>query len=53
VRHGSDADYELVVLEDCGADRDDELHRVWTTKVLARQAKVVSASELIDALHKV
>jgi nicotinamidase-related amidase len=50
VRHGADADYRLVVIKDCCIDGDEEVHRVLTEKVLARQATVVTASEIIGAL---
>ncbi len=50
VRWAADMDYELVVIEDCCADRDDEVHRVLTQKVFPRQASVVSAQEIIEAL---
>jgi nicotinamidase-related amidase len=50
VRWAADMDYELVVVEDCCADRDDEVHRVLTQKVFPRQASVVSAQEIIEAL---
>ena len=51
VRHGADADYQLVVVKDACADADDEVHRVLTEKVFARQATVVSASEVAAALQ--
>jgi nicotinamidase-related amidase len=44
-RH-ADADYRLVILKDCCADGDDEVHRVLTEKVLARQATVIAAADL-------
>jgi nicotinamidase-related amidase len=50
VRHAADADYRLVVVEDCCADRDAEVHRVLTEKVFPRQATVVRADEVIAAL---
>jgi nicotinamidase-related amidase len=50
MRWASDMDYELVVVEDCCADSDDEVHRVLTQKVFPRQARVISAQELIKAL---
>ena len=50
VRHAADADYRLVVVEDCCGDADDEVHRVLTQKVLVRQATVVPASDVIGAL---
>ena len=53
VRHGADADYRLVVVKDCCADADEEVHRVLTEKVFVRQATVISASEAIAALQTV
>jgi nicotinamidase-related amidase len=52
VRHGADADYRLVVVKDCCADADDEVHRVLTEKVFVRQATVALASDVIAALDK-
>jgi nicotinamidase-related amidase len=51
VRHAADADYRQLVVRDACADADDEVHRVLTEKVLARQATVTSASEAISALR--
>lgn len=51
VRHGADADYRLIVVKDCCADFDEEVHHVFTEKVLVRQAAVISASEAIAALQ--
>ncbi len=53
VRHGSDADYRIVVVKDCCGDGDDEVHRVLTEKVFVRQATVVNANEVIEALQSV
>jgi len=50
IRHAMDLDYQLVVVRDCCADRDEEVHRVLCDKVFARQAKVVDAAELATAL---
>ena len=50
VRHAADADYKIVVVEDCCADRDAEVHRVLMEKVFQRQAKVTTAEEAIGAL---
>lgn len=51
VRHAADADYRLVVVEDCCADRDAEVHRVLTEKVFApRQATVVRAADVVARL---
>jgi nicotinamidase-related amidase len=46
LRHAADADYRLVVVEDCCADRDAEVHRVLMEKVFARWATVVKAEEV-------
>jgi nicotinamidase-related amidase len=45
LREAADKDYTLTVLSDCCADRDEEIHRVLTTKVFVRQANVVTADE--------
>jgi nicotinamidase-related amidase len=52
VRHAADTDYRLVVVEDCCADRDPEVHRVLMEKVLARQSTVVKASDVVSALAR-
>jgi nicotinamidase-related amidase len=50
VRHAADADYRIVVVENCCADRDAEVHRVLTEKVFVRQATAVKADAVIAAL---
>jgi nicotinamidase-related amidase len=50
VRHAADADYRLVIVEDCCADPDAEVHRVLLEKVLARQATVVKVADVVTAL---
>lgn len=45
LREAIDKDYAVTVLSDGCADRDEEVHRVLTTKVFTRQAAVVSRSE--------
>ena len=49
LRHAADADYRIVVVEDCCADRDPEVHRVLTEKVFVRQATVISAGQATAA----
>lgn len=44
-REAADKDYRITVLSDCCADADEEVHRVLTTKVLARQADVKKVDE--------
>ena len=53
VRWAADADYELVVLEDCCADGDEEVHRVLMHKVFPRQALVVQSQEFLQVLAPV
>jgi len=50
VRWAADADYALVVLEDCCADGDAEVHRVLMHKVFPRQATVVQSQAFLQAL---
>ena len=50
VRWAADVDYELIVLEDCCADADEEVHRVLLHKVFPRQATVVQAQAFLQAL---
>jgi nicotinamidase-related amidase len=52
VRHASDADYRLVVVEDCCADRDVEVHRTLLEKVFPRQATVSKSNEVLAALAR-
>jgi len=44
-REAADKDYQITILEDCCADRDEEVHRVLTTKVLSRQADVITVND--------
>ncbi len=50
VRYAVDADYEVVVIDDLCADRDDEVHRVLMQKVFKRQCTVATAEEFVQAL---
>jgi nicotinamidase-related amidase len=45
VREAADKDYWLTVLADCCADRDEEVHRVLTTKIFPNQADVLTVAE--------
>ena len=51
VRHAADADYRIVIVADCCADPDAEVHGVLMEKVFPRQAKVVNSAEVIAALR--
>jgi nicotinamidase-related amidase len=46
VRHAGDLDYRLVVVRDCCADPDAELHSMLLDRVIARQAAVVTTADL-------
>jgi nicotinamidase-related amidase len=50
IRHAADADYRLVVVSDCCADPDPEVHRVLTEKVFARPATVTTAEAILATL---
>ena len=50
LRHAADADFRIVVAADCCSDRDAEVHRVLLEKVFPRQAQVVSADAILQAL---
>jgi nicotinamidase-related amidase len=50
VRLAADLDYHLIVVEDGCADRDPEVHKVLMEKVFPRQATVVSAKDMVEAL---
>ena len=48
---GSDADYRVVVVKDCCADQDPEVHTCLTGKVFPRLAQVITAAELTAVPH--
>ncbi len=45
LRDAADHDYRLVVISDCCADMDEEVHRVLTGKVFPRQADVIGLGD--------
>jgi nicotinamidase-related amidase len=47
--HAADADYRVVVIQDCCADLDPELHTCLVDKVFPRQGSVISAGEYLEA----
>ncbi|MFC1989874.1 cysteine hydrolase [Chloroflexota bacterium] len=50
VRWAADIDYRVIVLANCCADRDEEVHRLLTEKVFPRQATVITSEEFIRAV---
>jgi nicotinamidase-related amidase len=47
----SDADYRLVVIADCCADRDMELHRTLLERFFPTRAEVITTEEFRDCLN--
>ncbi len=45
LRQAADLDFDLIVLSDACADRDDDVHRVLTEKVFPRQAAVMTVAD--------
>ena len=48
--HACDADYELIVISDCCADLDAELHEALLTRLFPQRATVMTASEFVQAV---
>lgn len=46
----SDADYRLLIVNDCCADLDQALHDCLLEKLLSSRATVLSSSELVEAM---
>ena len=51
VRAAADLDYRLVVVEDCCADQDVDVHDFLTQRIFPRQAEVVTSDDVIQALQ--
>ncbi len=51
LRHAADADYRCIVLKDCSADRDPEVHRCLVEKVFPMQATVVASEDFLTAIR--
>jgi nicotinamidase-related amidase len=49
--HATDAEYRVIVVEDCCTDHDAEVHTCLTGKIFPRLGTVVKAAELIEALR--
>jgi nicotinamidase-related amidase len=50
LRDAADQDYRMVVIGDCCADADPEVHRVLTEKVFPRQADVIGLDDFLKSL---
>lgn len=51
LRYAADSDYHCIVLKDCCADRDAEVHRCLIEKVFPAQATVVTSEEFLAAIR--
>jgi nicotinamidase-related amidase len=52
VREAADKDYRLVVVQDCCADHDEDVHRVLLEKLFPRQATIMDAAAVLAALNQ-
>ena len=52
VRWAYDIDYKLVVLSDCCADAEEDVHKILMEKVFPRQAAVITSEQFFKALAK-
>jgi nicotinamidase-related amidase len=50
LRHAADADYRLMVVQDCCSDKDESAHRVLMQNVFPPQAAIVTAADILGAL---
>ncbi|PKB65192.1 MAG: hypothetical protein BZY80_00840 [SAR202 cluster bacterium Io17-Chloro-G2] len=50
LRYAADLDYRLVVVEDCCADQQPEVHDFLTQRIFPRQAEVVSSGDVVAEL---
>jgi nicotinamidase-related amidase len=46
----SDADYRIVVIADCCADQDQELHRALLERLFPTRADVITAEDFVGTL---
>ena len=49
-RFAADSDYSIIIVEDCCADTDPEIHNFLMEKIFPRQADVVTSIDMIKAL---
>jgi nicotinamidase-related amidase len=49
--HAFDCDYKVVVIADCCADRDAELHQALLTRLFPQRAEVLTAAEFVKSLQ--
>ena len=49
-RFAADSDYSIIIVEDCCADTDPDVHNFLMEKIFPRQADIVTSADLIKAL---
>jgi nicotinamidase-related amidase len=49
-RYAADADYRIIIAEDCCSDSDIEVHDFLTQRIFPRQADVIQSEDVIKAL---
>ena len=49
-RYAADADYRIIIAEDCCSDSDIDVHDFLTQRIFPRQADVVQSEDVIKAL---
>jgi nicotinamidase-related amidase len=49
--HAFDADYQIIIIADCCADLDAELHGVLLNRLFPQRAQVVTSDEFVTALE--
>jgi len=50
LRHAADADYRILLVEDCCADKEPDVHDFLCQRIFPRQADVVQSADVIRAL---
>jgi nicotinamidase-related amidase len=52
LRYAADADYGIIVPQDCCSDSDPDVHDMLIKKVFVRAATVVTSDALLEALDR-
>lgn len=52
LRYAADLDYRLVVVEDCCADQQPDVHDFLIQRIFPRQAEVVGSTDVVAALDR-
>jgi nicotinamidase-related amidase len=50
LRHAADADYRILLVEDCCADKEPDVHDFLCQRIFPRQADIVQSADVIRAL---